>query len=163
MNVEKLLFPTDFSSQNDAAFHYAQSLAAETGALLYIVHVDELNDLNPEMAETNYLYASALGGNDRHELRERLRNVRPTLDGVIYKHRYLRGLPADEILRFAEQEGFDLIVLGSHGRTGFARLLMGSVAEELIRKACCPVLVVKQPTAGQKRAKAPLRTAAASS
>lgn len=55
MSIEKLLFPTDFSSDNDAAFHYAESLAAETGALLYIAHVDELNDLNPQAAETNCL------------------------------------------------------------------------------------------------------------
>ena len=145
MNVNKLLFPTDFSSHTDAAFHYAQSLASESRAELYIVHVDDLSDLNPESAETNYLYSSALGGNDRRAVRERLRSIKPTIDGVIYKHRYLRGLAAEEILQFAAQEKIDLIIMASHGRTGFARLLMGSVAEGVMRKASCPVLVVKQP------------------
>lgn len=152
MNIEKLLFPTDFSSYNDAAFHYAQSLAAETGALLYIAHVDELNDLNPQTAGTNYLYALPLGGNDRREIRERLRSIRPTLDGVVCKHRYFRGSPAEEILQFAEQEGIDLIVMGSHGRTGLSRLLMGSIAEGVMRRASCPVLVVKQPATAEQSA-----------
>jgi universal stress protein A len=152
MNIEKILFPTDFSSNNGAALHYAESLAAESGALLYIAHVDELNDLNPEAAETNYLYTSALGGNDRREVRERLRAIRPTLDGVVYKHRYLRGSPTEEILQFSEQEEIDLIVMSSHGRTGLARLLMGSIAEGVMRKASCPVLVVKQPAIGQEAA-----------
>ena len=152
MNVEKLLFPTDFSSCNDAAFHYAECLAAETGALLYIAHVDELTDLNPETAESNYLYASAFGGNDRREVREHLRSIRPTLDGVVYKHRYLRGSPVEEILQFAEQKGIDLIVMGSHGRTGLSRLLLGSIAEGVMRKASCPVLVVRQPAAEHEAA-----------
>lgn len=93
-----------------------------------------------------------LGGNDRREVRERLRSIRPTLDGVVCKHRYLRGAPADEILQFAKQEEIDLIVMGSHGRTGLSRLLMGSVADAVMRKASCPILVVKQPTAGQQPA-----------
>ncbi len=150
MNIKRLLFPTDFSGYNDAAFHYAQRLAAESGAFIYVTHVDELSDVNPEMAETNFLYASALGGDDRRKVRERLRGIRPTLDGVVCKHHYLRGSPAEEILQFAKQEEIDLIVMGSHGRTGLSRLLMGSVAEEVMRKATCPVLVVKQPTAGQE-------------
>jgi universal stress protein A len=146
MKLQKLLFATDFSSNNDAAFRYAQILAAESGALLYIGHVDVLNDVTPATAETNYLYASPLGGNDRREVRERLRSIRPTLDGVVYKHRYFRGSPAPEILRFAQQEEIDLIIMGSHGRRGLSRILMGSVAEGIMRKAHCPVLVVKQPS-----------------
>jgi universal stress protein A len=152
MNIEKLLFPTDFSGCNDAAFHYAETLAVESGALLYIAHVDDLSDLNPETTETNYLYASALGGNDRRDVRERLASIRPTLDGVAYKHRYLRGSPVEEILQFAQQEAIDLIVMGSHGRTGLSRLLMGSIAEGVMRKALCPVLVIKQPNFGREPA-----------
>jgi universal stress protein A len=145
MNLHKLLYPTDFSDSNNAAFHYAQSLAAESGAVLYIAHVDELLDANSEAAATDYLYTTALGGKDRREVRERLRSIRPTLDGVVYKHRYLRGSPVAEILRFSQREEIDLIVMGSHGRRGLSRLLMGSVAEGVTRKAPCPVLIVKQP------------------
>jgi nucleotide-binding universal stress UspA family protein len=56
------------------------------------------------------------------------------------------GSPQKEILQFAGEEAVDLIVMGSHGRTGISRLLMGSVAEAVMRKAPCPVLIVKQPT-----------------
>jgi nucleotide-binding universal stress UspA family protein len=145
MNLQTILFPTDFSNSNEAAFCYAQRLAAETGALLYIAHVDDLGDFNPDAAKAEVLYSSPLGGNDRREVRERLRNIRPTLDGVVFKHRYFRGLPAAEIIRFAQQENVDLIIMASHGRTGLSRLLMGSVAELVMRKSPCPVLVVKQP------------------
>jgi hypothetical protein len=93
MNLEKLLFPTDFSDANEAAFGYAQSLAAEFGALLYIAHIDEMGGLDPEAAQADLLYSSPLGGDDRREVRDRLRSIRPTLDGVIYKHRYFRGSP----------------------------------------------------------------------
>jgi nucleotide-binding universal stress UspA family protein len=67
------------------------------------------------------------------------------MDGVVCKHRFFRGSPVVEILKFAQQAEIDLIVMGSHGRTGIFRLLMGSVAEAVMRKAPCPVLVVKQP------------------
>jgi nucleotide-binding universal stress UspA family protein len=152
MNLEKLLFPTDFSDSNDDAFGYAQSLAAESGALLYIAHIDEVGGLNPEAAQADLLYSSPLGGDDRREVRNRLRSIRPTLDGVIYKHRYFRGSPVEEILRFVQREDIDLIVMSSHGRTGISRLLMGSVAEAVMRKAPCPVLVVKQPVQGSEPA-----------
>ena len=55
----------------------------------------------------------------------------------------LFGIPAEELLNFAKQEGHDLIVIGTHGRRGIARLVIGSVAEEVIRKASCPVLTVR--------------------
>jgi hypothetical protein len=62
----------------------------------------------------------------------------------------LKGSPVVEILGLAEQQNIDLIVMASHGRTGFSRLLMGSIAEGVMRKARCPVLVVKQPSGERK-------------
>jgi nucleotide-binding universal stress UspA family protein len=69
---------------------------------------------------------------------------------VAYEHHYLRGSPVVEILNFAEDENIDLIVMASHGRTGLSRLLMGSIAEGVMRKARCPVLIVKQPAGEQE-------------
>jgi nucleotide-binding universal stress UspA family protein len=57
----------------------------------------------------------------------------------------LLGEPAEEIIRFAKEENVDMIVMGTHGRTGFSRLLMGSVTEQVVRGAPCPVLTIKQP------------------
>jgi nucleotide-binding universal stress UspA family protein len=63
-----------------------------------------------------------------------------------YEHHYLKGIPVIEITGFAKREHVDLIVMASHGRTGLWRILMGSVAEGVMRKAACPVLIVKQPS-----------------
>jgi nucleotide-binding universal stress UspA family protein len=79
------------------------------------------------------------------ELRHRLDAVRPSVPNVTAEHVLLTGDEATEIVRLAVDEGFDLIVMGTHGRTGLSRLLMGSVAEQVLRRAPCPVLTVKQP------------------
>jgi nucleotide-binding universal stress UspA family protein len=147
MNIKRILFATDFSECSNAALNVASHLAKETGARLFIVHVNGIIDVSgPAIppVEPSYYY-DAPWGHERHEIRERLNAIVPTVADVAYEHRYMTGLPAAHILSFAERENMDLIVIGSHGRTGFSRLLMGSVAEGVLRKAKCPVLVVKQP------------------
>ena len=143
MNVKKILCPVDFSSRSDAALAYASSLASEAGAFLHIVYVDEGSPTYvPGYSEYGYIPEPPIDW--EREQRERLARVRPTTD-VPYDTRFLFGNPGKEILRFAQREQVDLIVLGSHGRTGLSRLLMGSVAEAVMRRAQCPVLTVKQP------------------
>jgi universal stress protein A len=143
MNIHKILFPTDFSRESNHALRLASTLAAESGATLHVVHVDELRDLTAAMGEAGYLLASA--AEDRQEVVDQLERVVPTVPTVTYEQHYLRGSPVTEILAFAEIENIDLIVMASHGRTGLSRFLMGSIAEGVMRKAKCPVLVVKQP------------------
>ncbi|MEX0612206.1 MAG: universal stress protein [Pirellulales bacterium] len=145
MNILRILCPTDFSGQDSAALDYASRLARESGALLLIVHVDDMGDLNALMGEAGYLYGTTEAA--RQEAKERLSRVKPTVANVRYEHHYLTGSPVAELLKFAECEEVDLIVMGSHGRTGLSRLLMGSIAEGVMRKATCPVLIVKQPLA----------------
>jgi nucleotide-binding universal stress UspA family protein len=74
-----------------------------------------------------------------------LAKIVPTDPAVPCEHRLLSGAPARTIVELAKEEGVDLIVLGTHGRTGFHRLLMGSIAEAVVRTAPCPVLTFKQP------------------
>ncbi|MGD9636221.1 MAG: universal stress protein [Pirellulales bacterium] len=145
MNLHKILCPTDFSLYNEAALKYASALAAESGATLVIAHVDEYRDANAALGEAALNYMGPLGMEDRSEVRTKLEEVKPTNSRVVYEHRYLEGGPIHEIVAFAEREHVDLIVMGSHGRTGLSRLLMGSVAEGVARRAACPVLIVKQP------------------
>ena len=147
MKIERILFPTDFSENSSSALEYASRLAGDTGARMYIVHVDSLLDIKlplfpPELAVSSY---DAPWGHERHEIRDRLTKVVPTIPNVAYEHRYLTGSPAAKILKLAEQERIGLIVMGSHGRTGLSKLLMGSVAEGVMRRAKCPVLIVKLP------------------
>jgi nucleotide-binding universal stress UspA family protein len=138
MNAHKILFPTDFSTLGQTALEMATSLARDRGAKLLIVHVEE-----PPMAYGGGEFYNGLDEPNREELQRMLSKVVPTDLSVGYEHRLMIGTPAGAIVHMAEKEGVDMIVMPTHGRTGLLRMLMGSVAEEVVRKAKCPVLTVK--------------------
>jgi nucleotide-binding universal stress UspA family protein len=144
MNIHSILFPTDYSHYNDAALEYALTLAVESGATLHIVHVHDVRDLSTVAGEPSSLYASAWQ-EGLEEARKLLEKIVPARDGVDCKHHCVIGTPEEEIVSFASENECELIVMASHGRTGLSRLLMGSVAEGVMRNAPCPVLIVKQP------------------
>jgi universal stress protein A len=161
MNVKRILIATDFSESSNAALEFASSLANEAGARLYIAHVDEIADISvPAIPpfEGGYLF-DAPWGCGRREMRDRLEAIIPTVTNVTFEHCYLTGLPVSQIVQLAEEKQIDLIVIGSHGRSGFSRLLMGSVAEGVMRGATCPVLVVKQVSAHAASEKTNVSTA----
>jgi nucleotide-binding universal stress UspA family protein len=130
IRIRKIVYPTDFSSYSNQAYFHAVALAENHGASLTIVYV--------------YNAASA-GDEDRAYWRDQLEQIRPVDPHIEVRHVFLEGDPATEIVRFARDDGTDLIVMGTHGRTGLERLLMGSVAEKVMRAATCSVLVVKLP------------------
>jgi nucleotide-binding universal stress UspA family protein len=139
MIARKVLFPTDFSDTGRHALELATSLARDGGGSLVIIHVEE-----PPLAYGGgeLFYVEEV---DREELKRKLASVVPTDAAVPCTHKLLVGDPADAIIQVAETEEVDLIVMGTHGRRGLTRLLMGSVAEAVVRRATCPVLTVKQP------------------
>ena len=150
MNLKKILFATDFSHASDAALTLATSLARDSGATLLLVHVEE-----PSMAYGGgELYYGALGPAPQ-ELRRMLEAILPTDPDVAYEHHLIPGDPATALVRFAKEKVVDLIVLGTHGRTGLLRMLMGSVAEAVVRRATCPVITFRQPA--KKPAKRPAK------
>jgi nucleotide-binding universal stress UspA family protein len=138
MKLKKILFPTDFSHTGDAALEMASALARDSGATILIVHVEE----SPNVYAGGEFYYG-IPNPPTEELRRMLEEVRPVDAGVAYEHRLLSGDPAGTIVRLAEEEDVDMIVLGTHGRTGLLRMLMGSVAEAIVRHAKCPVLTYK--------------------
>ena len=140
MKLEKILFPTDFSHTGDSALAMATALARDTGAKLVFVHVEE-----PPMAYGGGEMYYGLPDPQTEDLEEMLGKVVPTDPNVPFEHHLVTGDPSAAIPRFAKQEGVDLIVMGTHGRTGISRLLMGSVAEAIVRRSPCPVLTFKQP------------------
>jgi nucleotide-binding universal stress UspA family protein len=140
MKIATILFPTDFSVPSEAALQVATALAQESGARLVITHVK--NDDLPTRASGGSI--SVPSDVDETSLTRMLDEIHPTGD-VQHKHVLLSGDPAEEILRLAERERADLIVMSTHGRTGLSRMLMGSVAEDVVRRAPCPVLTLKQP------------------
>jgi universal stress protein A len=148
VNIKKILFPADFSESNASALAYATSLASTFGAELHIVHVDESENLMLVAEPEGYAYAAAAVAENRKELKAQLEKIKPTAN-VSYRHHFLQGVASVEIRALAEREEIDLIVMSSHGRTGLSRLLMGSVAENVLRHAKCPVLILKLPAMEQ--------------
>lgn len=140
MNAKKILFATDFSAAGESALDYATALARDSGATLLIAHVEE-----PPVAYGAGEFYALPAVPDKVELQTMLAAVVPTDPAVPCEHRLLLGNPASEIVQLAADEKVDLIVMGTHGRTGLVRLLMGSVAEAVVRRAGCPVLTLKQP------------------
>lgn len=139
MHFKKVLFATDFSPASETALRYATSLARDSSALLLIAHIEELPMPYPggEMYFVQPEYPNP-------EVRRMLDAIVPHDPKVRYEHRLVMGVAADDIVKLADDEGADLIVIGTHGRTGLKRVLMGSVAESVMRLATCPVLTVKQ-------------------
>jgi nucleotide-binding universal stress UspA family protein len=132
IHVRKILYPTDFSSYSNQAYFHAVGLAESYGASLTVVYVYQ-----PGSADA--------AGRDRRYWRGQLEQVRPGNPDIPVHHVLLEGDPATQIARFAADAGIDVIVIGTHGRTGVERLVMGSVAEKVMREATCSVLVVKLP------------------
>jgi len=142
MAMKAILVPTDFSERSDAALRYATELALAMGARLYLVHVPGKVG---EHVEVSFPF-----GRFDTSARERL-DVLLTADEIdrLRPEYVLRvGAPAEEIVRYAEVCEADLIVMGTHGRAGIAHALMGSVAEQVVRTAPCPVLLVRAGTRG---------------
>lgn len=139
MSERKILFATDFSHTGDAALDLASSIARDRDATLLIVHVEE-----PPLDYGGEMYYGMMEP-DLEEVERMLKAVLPSQPDVACEHRLVKGDPAGAVVQVAEDEGVELIVLGTHGRTGLMRLLMGSVAEAIVRRAPCPVLTLKQP------------------
>lgn len=133
-----ILFATDFSSASDEALPHAEALARQAGARLLIVHVEE-----PPLAYGGGELYYGIPEPDSARILAMLEAVKPASKDLPYVHRMALGDPAAEIVRLAADEGAELIVLGTHGRTGMLRFLMGSVAEAVVRRATCPVMVYR--------------------
>jgi nucleotide-binding universal stress UspA family protein len=136
IRITKILYATDFSPYSNQAYFHAIALAESHHARLTIVYV-----YTPPAA-------GQAGGSDADEAgywRSQLEQIRPTNPAIPVEHVFLQGDPAAQILAYAREAGVDLIVMGTHGRTGLERLLLGSVAEKVMRDAHCSVLVVKLP------------------
>jgi nucleotide-binding universal stress UspA family protein len=130
IRIRRILYATDFSSYSNQAYFHAVALAENHGAHLTVLYVCP---------------GEAHGDEDRAYWQDQLEQIRPVNEAIPVRHVLLEGDPATEIVGYAREAGSDVIVMGTHGRTGLERLLMGSVAEKVMREAPCSVLVVKVP------------------
>jgi nucleotide-binding universal stress UspA family protein len=146
IDVKKILYPTDFSDPSAYALNYAAEMAKLFDAELELLHVmlDESQLVSfylPQITVQNL--AKDMEDGATAKLQEFITNAK-VLEGVKYKYTMAKGIADEEIVRVAQESGTDLIVIGTHGRTGFEHVLFGSTAEKVVRKAPCPVLSVRK-------------------
>jgi universal stress protein A len=144
--TRKVLAPVDLSPVSQPIVAWATMLARDLHATLILLHVQEsrAGQLGGEVYDPSLVCECP-------NLRTLLQAIEPEDPSIRCERRLILGVPAETILRVADEEQVELIVMGSHGRTGLPRLLMGSVAESVLRRASCPVLVFKQPEKSHSR------------
>ena len=147
--IKTILLPTDGSECSRKAMGYALSFARQYGARVVALHV-----IDQRWEDQTRVTFAELGQDLTQRIRkgyeeEAGRILNDAADaarkaGVPVETRTLTGIPFEEIVRLGEELSVDLIIMGTHGRTGMSHLLLGSVAEKVVRKAPCPVLTVRQ-------------------
>ena len=155
--MQRILVGVDFSPESDAAIRTAFTFARAFDAVITLLHVHELPTMMQGIVpgadsatEAKLLRVAAQA--QLASLRGRLRDRDPrALEGGITIETVVEGgIPAQVILALARSAAFDLVVVGTHGRSGLRRLLVGSVAEAVIRGAPCPVVTVHLPPTGDR-------------
>ena len=142
---KKILFCTDFSENSDYAFEFAYGIAKRDGSLLNILHVVPQN---PNQAVTEAHITEENLEKIQEAIEENLDNnykeryVKKIEDGVRFEIVTKSGREDEEIIKFAKQEKVDLVVMGTHGRTGIEHVFFGSVAEKVLRHSPFPVLII---------------------
>jgi len=139
--IRTILHPTDYSECSEYALRMAAALARDHAARLLVLHVA----VPREVAFGSVV--SVPSEADVGQLAELLSRLKAMGFQTAVEQQISAGAPALEILRVAREKQCDLIVMGTHGRTGLRRVLLGSVAAEVMRQAPCPVLTVKVPSA----------------
>lgn len=147
IELKKICVPSDFSRQAEHALRYAVTLAEQFRSQLHLLHV--VQDIVPTVPEPGLaiLPTDEIMRNLEKGAQEGLQNLlsQEWCDKLEVVRAVRHGVPFHEICRYAKQQSIDLLVLGTHGRTGLAHFLLGSVAERVVRSSPCPVLTVRHP------------------
>jgi nucleotide-binding universal stress UspA family protein len=142
VQLKKILVPVDFSECSRKALHYAESFARQFNAEVLLFHVVEPFAPPPEVIVA---MSGTFGAQMTEQASKQLRDWREEVDSKIkVRSAVSNGSPYLEIVRAANDNNVDLIVIGTHGRTGLAHFFMGSTAERVVRHAPCPVLAVRE-------------------
>lgn len=153
--IQRILIPVDFSETSAAAAEYGCALAARLSAEVTLLHIYSLGIV----ATPDTLYAPTPEEKravaDAAQARLEAIGKRLGRDGLTIRCEIVEGTPADAIIGWAARRHPDLIVMGTHGRRGMSHFLLGSVAEQTVRGAACPVLTIGQKCAEVGHAVAP--------
>jgi len=144
ITLKKILCPVDHSECSYLALKYAISLALKDEAKLYLMHVIDSRLYDTEIYKFG---PHKLNEIDESKIRADLMKSLPegTTDVLEVETIVVKGVPFNEIINAAMEINVDLIVIGTHGRTGLSHVMLGSVAEKVVRKAPCPVLTARMP------------------
>src|SRR5262245_28532006 len=147
IDLKQILVPTDFSKHSQVALTYSSAFAEKFGAEMHLLHVvQDLALFIPDMVTVTPPLAP--------NVEQLTAAVRAAFDRLVAENQLARfkvvrevreGAPFYEIIRYAKEKDVDLIIMGTHGHSGLVHVLMGSVAEKVVRKAPCPVLTVRHP------------------
>lgn len=148
INLRTILVPSDFSECSDEAVQYGLELAHRFGASLHLLHVVADPAAQPWGAEAFSMPVLEVVEAWQKQAEERLQAAVPDADRDRVTVVSVVATPCAEILAYAAAHAVDLIVMGTHGRSGISHLLLGSIAERVVRRAPCPVLTVRRPEHG---------------
>ena len=143
--LKRILVPHDFSDTSSEAVRYGMALARTFGARLYFLNVGL-----QAVEEFEVEFPAGLEESMKKGILDRLAQVVTPQEDAEFNPEFAvrKGVPAAEIVHYAADENIDLIVMGTHGRGFVGHMMMGSVAERVVRTAPCPVLTVRKPTHG---------------
>jgi universal stress protein A len=151
IDIKKIVVPTDTSKTAMKALQYALEIGKLQNATIYMLHVVDdrfmgYMTLSDEPTEDYPSIQSKMKVHMEEELKEIIENNKG--ENVSFELKVVSGKPCDEIINYSEEVDADLIILGTHGLTGLQRMLIGSVAERVVRRASRPVLVVRPSDPG---------------
>ena len=144
ISLKKILCPIDHSDCSKEALKYAVSFAMKDEAKLYLLHIIDIRSFNDSLVSMSQQIPDK---ETLEQLRMKLLDCIPEdiRDDMDVEATVIQGIPFAEIISTAKEKEIDMIVIGSHGRTGISHMMLGSVSEKVVRKAPCPVLTVRQP------------------
>ena len=143
ISLKKILCPIDHSEGSKEALKYAVTFAMKDEAKLYLLHIIDIRSFNESLDEMSKQIPDE---ETLEQLRIKLLDCIPEeiREDMDVEAIVVQGIPFAEIISTAREKEIDMIVIGSHGRTGIAHMMLGSVSEKVVRKAPCPVLTVRQ-------------------
>jgi nucleotide-binding universal stress UspA family protein len=154
-SVKNILYATDFSGHSNAALPYALSMARKYGSKVFAVHVVSQSLFQSTFPTIGW---QAMTGQALREAKQAMTKLEPQLEGIPHKALIRAGQIWKELFRIVEEERIDLIVVGTQGRAGVSKVLMGSVAEKIFRHAPCPVLTVGPNVCAEPEVAVEMRT-----
>ena len=151
MALKNVLFATDFSATSDAALPYATAICRRFGSTLHSAHVLSDASLLMMTGGVDYVSMSTIYEDAHTEAKEKLEQISARVEGIPHNNHVRHGQVWKNLSGIIAENDIDLIVVGTHGRTGLGKLLLGSVAEDILRHASCPVLTVGPKVSGRNK------------